>query len=411
MAKNSNKIDLLLLVLAVIAITFYFWPRADKPVPTRPDKLYDVYKTGAGIVVDFTRTAKNIHAVVDTAIKERHGFVISKLQEERKVPRTSVEGSIRWHARKIYLRLPEETTLDSFKKQLTGKLLPTKAKILSSSPEVYEGKAYIRLEIGVQDKLENDVVTIITDRLYIEDLSKEKTEKQVPPEKSKKDEVNDKKPKLAFIIDDFGYSQEPITKFVTLDCPITFAVLPYRPFTQLAADSAITAGKQVMIHLPMEPISRAAQSEEITIMADMAPEKIRSIVTLAMKEIPKAIGINNHQGSRATADATVMNEVLQVIKKHNMFFVDSHTHSSSLAFTMAKQMNVATGLNELFLDNQADVEYVKKQIRKGIIIAQNQNQLIAIGHARETTYQAIEQMLPEIHEAGIDIVFVSQLVK
>jgi polysaccharide deacetylase 2 family uncharacterized protein YibQ len=166
---------------------------------------------------------------------------------------------------------------------------------------------------------------------------------------------------MAIIIDDFGYNNEPIAAFADLNRPVTFSVLPNRPYTAAAASRALSAGKQVMVHLPMEPLNQSEQHEPQVITTDLTDSQVQEITTQAIALVPGAIGINNHQGSRATADQRVMRDVLAVVKSNNLFFIDSRTHSASRAYALAKQSGIKTRENELFIDNSADVYAIKHQ--------------------------------------------------
>ena len=143
----------------------------------------------------------------------------------------------------------------------------------------------------------------------------------------------------------------------------------------------------------------------------MSDQEIQQAVTKAIQSIPGVIGVNNHQGSRATADRRVMKDVLSVIRANNLFFVDSRTNSQSVAFDMSRQMGLHTGENELFIDNLSDVEAIKNQIRSAMHMALAHGTVTVIGHARMNTAIAVREMIPEIEAAGIKLVFESELVK
>ncbi|MDU2064039.1 MAG: divergent polysaccharide deacetylase family protein [Sporomusaceae bacterium] len=217
--------------------------------------------------------------------------------------------------------------------------------------------------------------------------------------------------RIALIIDDFGYTSEPINEFAAISRPLTFSVLPNRPYSTQAAAKALQSGHQVMLHLPMEPLDRSQQSEAETVSGRLSDSEIQGLVRKDIQAIPGLIGVNNHQGSRATSDKRVMKALLAVLKEKQLFFVDSRTSSQSVAWELAKQSGVKTAANELFIDNQPDVESVKKQLCQGITLALKEGKIILIGHARSHTAQAIQSILPELDAQGIQLVFVSELVQ
>ncbi len=403
MKKKIKNYNWLLLMLIVMAIVFYFWP-----APESKQKLYDLEKTGSGIIVDYSRTANQLHKAVDSAIKKHNFQVLDVKNFVRQVPRQSVEGVIRWHTRNLNIPITNQVSVSHFEQSLRHELKNEyPGELLSINHDFYNGQPVTRFDIGFKDVLDKDTVTIITDRIYIT------AKKSLAPDSSvlPNDQQGIKRAKMAIVIDDFGYSKEPIELFAAIDRPVTFSVLPARPFSHIAAIDALRAGKEVMLHLPMEPLDRKAQSEKVTIETDMTAAEIRKIVTQHINAVPGIKGINNHQGSRATGDERVMREVLKIIKEKDYFFVDSHTHSSTVAFDIAQIMKVRTGINEVFLDNQADVEHIKRKIEQGIQLALEQQTVIVIGHARATTAEAIVQMIPRLDEAGVELVYASEIVK
>lgn len=218
------------------------------------------------------------------------------------------------------------------------------------------------------------------------------------------------KGRLALVIDDFGYAQGPIQAFAALPRPLTFAVLPYRPHSAEALAAARAAGKEALLHLPLQPQQGAAASESVTIGPAMADGDIRAVTERALASLPGVVGVNNHQGSLATADGRVMRQVLGVLRGQGLFFVDSRTSAQSLGRLTARQQGVAAAENDLFLDNVDEVEAVKEKVRTAGHLALRHGSAVAIGHARPHTAAAIRELIPELERKGIRLVFVSQLV-
>ncbi len=398
---KSSKTRLLLVLLALGALIFYLNSPEEKPKETVATKqLYTLEKTGAGAVVDYTASAQRIHAAVDKSLAGAK-LESRKVQEGgRETPRTAVEGTIRWHARQLLLAA--DTQPETVKQALATQLLNTGGEVLAAENDNYQGQPATRVDVGIRDKLAGEPLTVVTDRLFIP-LPGKKVE---PPVVKPLGHGN-----LALLIDDFGYSSETISSFAAMPRPVTFAVLPYRPHSGEAASRALSAGHQVMLHLPMEPLTASEQSEASTITVAMSDQEIRDMVAKAIKAVPGIIGVNNHQGSKATGDRRVMKAVLGVLKANNLFFVDSRTSGQSIAADAARQAGVRTGSNRIFLDGRNEVDYIKGQLRTAARLAIRDGNAIAIGHARPATAIAVRGMIPELEAMGVKFVFVSQLVR
>ncbi len=403
MAKKNKRRTLFWLVLAVIIIIaagFY-----NRYVNNKPEAghNYTVENTGAGLNIDFTAAARRIHQAVDDGLTAA-GLPVRDVKEiPREVPRRSVEGMLHWPARQILTGPVADGDRERIRAALAGAVKTAGAEILAVQADHYQGKPVTRLDIGLHDQLAGEPVTIITDQLYLPGNGP-----AVPGPAGPAGRI---KGKLAVIIDDFGYSREPINAFAAIDRPLTFSVLPYRPYSNDAAARGLSSGHQVMLHLPLEPIAAGEQSENNTITTAMSDQEIRETVSRAIQAVPGIIGVNNHQGSKATADRRVMRVVLSVLKDNSLFFVDSRTSSQSVAYDTARRLALRTGQNILFLDNSSDVGYIKAKLRAAGDSAVRNGAVIVIGHARLTTAEALRAMIPELEAGGVQLVFVGDIVR
>jgi polysaccharide deacetylase 2 family uncharacterized protein YibQ len=218
-------------------------------------------------------------------------------------------------------------------------------------------------------------------------------------------------PRLAIVIDDFGYARGGVAaEMVSMDLPLTIAVLPNLPQSKYIVERARKQGKCTLLHLPMEA-SVPYPSDLKAITTGMGDEEIVNLVDDYLKSLPGVEGVNNHQGSRATADTRVMELVLNVIEKHDLFFLDSLTSSKSVAYNTARELGLPTAKNSIFLDdNTEDSAVVGERLRKAVDLARRDGTAIAIGHPHRWTLEAIREARGFLDNAGVELVFVSELV-
>ncbi len=217
-------------------------------------------------------------------------------------------------------------------------------------------------------------------------------------------------PRLAIVIDDWGYDWASARDFLSLDIPFTAAVLPYRAKTDEMLAMLRQRGHEVILHLPMEPKNPAIDPGEGGITTDLSDVEISRRVAAALAALDGVVGVNNHMGSKATSDERVMQAVLGVIREQGLYFVDSWTAPSSVAGQLAEELGVPTATNQAFLDHYDDVERVKSQIERLIKRAQKDGQALGVGHVRPHTYRALVEMIPRFQEAGVIIVPASRVV-
>ena len=217
-------------------------------------------------------------------------------------------------------------------------------------------------------------------------------------------------PRLAIIIDDWGYDWAAADAFLSFPEPITVAVLPFLPRSTDQALRAQKAGFEVILHMPMEAQDASLDIGPGGVYVSMADEEVAAAVRAALAAVPGAIGLNNHMGSRATTDRRVMRAVLEVLAERNLFFVDSYTIAGTVAHQVAREMQVPYAVNRVFLDSVDDEAAIRQQIRRLINLALRDGAAVGIGHVRPRTYTALMDMLPEIRAAGVQLVPVSQVL-
>lgn len=217
-------------------------------------------------------------------------------------------------------------------------------------------------------------------------------------------------PKLALIVDDCGQWIDTERGFIALSIPLTMSVLPDVHYTSVIAQEAADAGKGVMLHLPMETVSGLNPGPG-KVTTEMTDAEITQQVEADLAQVPLAGGVNNHEGSKGSADERVMTDVVDVLAKHgNLFFIDSKTSAVSVGERVAQSRGIPTAARDVFLDNQATVDYTIAALKEAAAIARRTGSAIAIGHPRPTTLEAVRDMIPELQASGIDFVLARDLV-
>lgn len=214
---------------------------------------------------------------------------------------------------------------------------------------------------------------------------------------------------LAIIIDDCGQWLDTEQALIALPIPLTVSVLPHVRYTERIAQEAQDAGKGVMLHLPMEPLSHIYPGPG-EIKDAMTDDEVTKQTEDDVAQVPLAKGANNHEGSEASADERVMKDVMAVMKAHGLFFVDSRTNAKSVGQTIAQDDGVPNAKRDVFLDNQASVAYTESMLERAVDIAKRDGSAIAIGHPKPTTLAAIRDLYPKLQAEGVQFVLAQTLV-
>jgi len=218
-------------------------------------------------------------------------------------------------------------------------------------------------------------------------------------------------PRVAIIIDDCGNNLPKDEQFLPIGVPLTLAILPLTQHGREFAQEAQAAGKPIMLHLPMQPISSDYNPGPGAITTSMSDQQIMAQVEQDLESLPPVPGANNHMGSRGTSDPRVMHDVLAVFKSKGLFFIDSETSNASIGAQMAREAGVQTAARDVFLDNDVNEKAIEAQLFATEKVALERGQAIAIGHPFPETAKALSVMIPQMQAAGIEFVAAETLVK
>ena len=217
--------------------------------------------------------------------------------------------------------------------------------------------------------------------------------------------------RVAIIMDDLGRDLETAKALLAIDLPVSFAILPSEAKAAQVANLAHRAGREVMIHIPMEPQSYPATNPgSDALLLGQSPEEIRARFQGFVERVPHAVGGNNHMGSRFTEYREGMAVVLAAMKEAGLFFVDSRTTGHSVALDEARRAGVPAAGRDVFLDNEQDVELIGREIRKLVVVARRQGQAVGICHPYPQTLEALRRQAPYLRAQQVELVPVSRLL-
>ena len=219
------------------------------------------------------------------------------------------------------------------------------------------------------------------------------------------------KGKIGIIIDDFGYRNDEVSDgFLKLDAHLTYAIIPGHKYSTSFGEKATKAGYEVIVHMPMENTGKTYGEEEFVLTTEMDNETIQRRINTAFNQIPTAVGMNNHQGSSASADQRVMSSVARTIKERNLFFIDSRTTVETIAETTMEVFGVPTARRNVFLDNDDDEEKITEQFMKLVKKSEELGSAIGIGHVKPKTLKVLKKHIPELQKKGFKFEFVSKML-
>jgi polysaccharide deacetylase 2 family uncharacterized protein YibQ len=218
---------------------------------------------------------------------------------------------------------------------------------------------------------------------------------------------------VAVIIDDIGFDLRIVKELAGIPAPIAFAVLPHTPHAVEAARLLHAAGKEILLHLPMEPRSYPGESPGAgAMMADMDEGEIRRQIREDLAAVPFVSGVNNHMGSRFMEDEARLAIVMEELRAKGLFFVDSRTAADSRGRESAGRARVRFAARDVFIDHApgyaAALENLTGAFRQG---QRNGAPVLMIGHPHMETVRAIRDALPFWQKEGVKVIPVSACLR
>jgi uncharacterized protein len=197
---------------------------------------------------------------------------------------------------------------------------------------------------------------------------------------------------------------------IALPYALTVSVLPHLPLSAEIADDAAHHGDEVMLHLPMQPDSETTRTESIELRPGMSAGEVKLVLAGMLETVPHVSGVNNHEGSKATADPQLMDALMPALHERHLFFIDSRTTASTVAYDTAHRYGVPAASRKVFLDDSLDLAAIGQQIDLAVRDADRDGEAIAIGHPHPETIEVLHDALPQLKKRGVQLVFASDLV-
>ena len=217
--------------------------------------------------------------------------------------------------------------------------------------------------------------------------------------------------RVAIVIDDLGYDGRLARRFLQIDAPLSFSVLPNGTFSKSIARRVRQAGRELLLHLPMEPKGYPEVNPGIgALLTGMTDEELVAELNKNLDSLPDIKGVNNHMGSAFCENKKKLRLVMGELKIRGLFFVDSRTTSRTQAYRVAQEEEVPSAERNVFLDNIQTPQAVRRQLKRLIQLAKLKGEAIGIAHPHEVTLKVLKEDIPKLSGNGVELVPVSQLV-
>ncbi len=328
--------------------------------------------------------------LIDKAIHSRLfklGFSEKDVISRQSLPTRS--GDLSWKTSSIELQLPERPPFSQIKRHMERDLTHVDRDVSLRFTEDPSQRKKIEVLVG----------DLLTHNLIFRPPKIKVPEKKVGP-------------RVAIIIDDMGPSKRRAREVINLEAPLTLSFFPFSRNSRKLAQEALEKGKEVILHMPMEPREfPGINPGKGALLMSMTEEELHQQIRANLDTIPFIKGVNNHMGSRFMEDEGRVAILMRELKERKLFFLDSRTTANTAGYRAARELGIKTGQRDVFLDNNRyDEAEIRENISKLLEIAKNEGKAIGIAHPHPTTIRSLGEMIPTLKEKGIEIVPLSELI-
>jgi polysaccharide deacetylase 2 family uncharacterized protein YibQ len=209
---------------------------------------------------------------------------------------------------------------------------------------------------------------------------------------------------IAIVIDDLGHDTRRTARAIALDPSITLAFLPYTLGVERNVWLARRAGHEVLVHLPMEADDPAENPGPRALFLGLERDEMLRRLYWQLTRFDEYVGVNNHMGSKFTADPKAMATFMDEIKRRGLLFLDSITTTDSVGARLARVFEVPYARRDVFLDNIMSAEAIAVQLEILESIAARRGVAVGIAHPRDETFDVLEAWLGNLEERGYVLV-------
>lgn len=217
-------------------------------------------------------------------------------------------------------------------------------------------------------------------------------------------------PVISIIIDDIGYRLKNDIRAIALPGPLAYGIMPHAPHSGRMSELATSKGKEIILHLPMQALNRNEFLGPGALTLNMTRKLFLNTLDMDLNAVPNVIGVNNHMGSLLTRHPGHMQWLMEAIKTHGYFYIDSLTSEQSIAAQIAKENQVPYIRRDVFLDNEQDHAYIRGQFMELVKTARRKGSAVGIGHPNPGTIDVLMETLPNLQRYGVQIINLQEMI-
>ena len=217
-------------------------------------------------------------------------------------------------------------------------------------------------------------------------------------------------PRLAIIVMGLGLSTAATASAIKLPKEVTLSFTAYGTDLEIDVAAARQAGHEVLLQLPMEPVSYPADNPgPHTLLTSLNPSDNIARLEWLLGRFKGYVGVITHMGSHFTVSPEPLRPILHALKERGLMFVDGRSTSKSVAASLAKQIALPRTINDHFLDHEPTRGAIDQSFAKAESVARGRGMALVVARPFPVSIERLGAWLPMLISRGIEIVPVTAL--
>ncbi|HEV2263356.1 MAG TPA: divergent polysaccharide deacetylase family protein [Stellaceae bacterium] len=218
-------------------------------------------------------------------------------------------------------------------------------------------------------------------------------------------------PRIAIVIDGLGVDPNATARAIALPPAVTLSFAAYASDLADQTASARRAGHELLLHVPMEPVSVTAAMSVYGLGRNMPHDELVRRLRWDLARFDAYVGVDNHMGTEFAQDTPAMRVVMDELRRRGLLYLDARAVPTAPVAVEARDFGVPYAARDIFLDGEQAAISVDSRLAQLVNLARERGSAIAIGHAHDATLAALQRWVPTLSRQGVVLVPLTAVIK
>lgn len=220
-------------------------------------------------------------------------------------------------------------------------------------------------------------------------------------------------PKITLVLGGMGLNPGLTRKAIeSLPGDVTLGFAPYGDDLQAQVNRARSAGHEILLQVPMEPVGYPGNSPgPRTLLADAKPEENLASLRWLMSRFAGYSGITNYMGGRLLTSEEALRPIMKDVKSRGLVYLEDGTLDMTLSTSVSQDVNLPVQRATMVIDAEPTAAAIAAALARLEREARQNGAVIATGSGLDVTIETVAEWAKTLQDKGILLVPVSTAYK